>query len=103
MTAILQPGATAVLSGLDANGLVTTQFPALPSWVAADPTLFTVTAAADGMSAQVVPTGTAGTTTITVTSGSLTASVEVTFAAVAPPSPPTPGVATSMSITLTQL
>lgn len=102
MTAILQPGANAQLSGTDANGLVTTQFPATPAWSVADATLFTVTAAADGLSAQIVPTGTVGSTTLTVVSGDLTTSVTVEFDAVVV-TPPTPGVATAMTITLTQL
>jgi hypothetical protein len=102
MTAILNPGANAVLSGIDANGLATTQFPALPVWVVADATLFTVTPSADGLSAQIVPTGVAGSTVVTVTSGALTASVDVSFDAIVVV-PPTPGEAVSMSIALTQL
>lgn len=102
MTAILAPGASAVLVGMDANGLSTTQFPDVPVWTISDPNIFTVVAAADGLSAQVTPTGQAGLATINVTSGTLTASQDVEFQVVVPP-PPTPGPAVSMSIQLTQL
>lgn len=102
MTSVLNPGANAVLAGIDANGLATTQFPTLPVWAVADSTLFTVVAAADGLSAQIVPTGVAGSTTVTVTSGDLTASVDVSFEAIIVV-PPTPGVAVSMSIQLSQM
>lgn len=102
MTAVLQPGANAVLFGIDANGLATTQFPATPAWSVADATLFTVTASADGLSATITPTGVGGATVVTVVSGDLTATVDVSFDVIVPP-PPTPGVATSMSIQLTQM
>ena len=105
MTAILNPGASAVVSGIDANGLATTQFPSVPVWSVGDASLFTVTASDDGMSAKIVPTGMGGATTVTVTSGNLTASVDVSFDVVVtpPPPPPAPGVAVAMSIQLTQL
>lgn len=102
MTAILTPGANAVLAGIDANGLATTQFPVTPIWSVADTNVFTVVAAADGLSAVITPTGLTGLTTVTVVSGDLTATVDVEFTAVVVV-PPTPGVATSMSIQLTQL
>lgn len=100
MTAILAPGALATLTGLDANGLVTTQFPAIPSWTSSDTNIFTVEASPDGLTAKITPTGAAGLATINVVAGSLTASVDVEFQVVAPP---TPGMAVTMSIQLSQL
>lgn len=100
MTAILAPGASAVLVGLDANGLSTTQFASTPVWTSSDSNIFTVVAAADGLTATVTPTGVAGQATINVVAGDLTASADVEFQVVTPPGP---GPAVSMSIQLTQL
>lgn len=107
MTQILLPSATASLTGVDANGLATTQFPGDVVWSISDPTLFSIAPAADGLTVVVTPLGVTGTATLSVTSGPLTASVEVSFQAVVvepppPPPPPTPGVAVALSITLTQ-
>lgn len=100
MTAILAPGALATLTGLDANGLVTTQFPAVPQWSSSDTTIFTVDASPDGLTAKVTPTGAAGFATINVTAGGLSASADVEFQVVVPPGP---GMAVTMSIQLSQL
>jgi hypothetical protein len=105
MTAVLVPGASAVLVGMDANGLTTNQFPAVPTWDVSDTSVFTIAVAADGLSATLTPTGVTGKALITVVAGDLTATQDVSFEAVVtpPPPPPQPGVAVSMAIQLTQL
>jgi len=66
----------------DAKGNPTAA-PAVPVWTLDNPTVATVVAAADGMTAVVTPT-TVGVVNLTVTVGSLTASVAITFTAGAP-------------------
>jgi len=56
----------------------------LPAWTSSDPSVVTVTPAADGMSATVAAVGKLGAATITISAGILSATDEVTVVAGAP-------------------
>lgn len=83
---ILATGSTAIITGTyvdaaDGATKTTTLFPATPSWSVASPS-FTLNVSADGLQVTVTPADAtvSASTVLTVTSGTLTASVDITFA-----------------------
>lgn len=110
MQTISKTGVTISVVGLDAAGVVTTKFDGTPLFTFSDAVnAFVFTAAADGLSATLIPTdatiaANAQTVTGTVawSAGTLSLSEDVTYTSdvVVPPGP---GVATSASFVFTPL
>ena len=106
-------GALAVVKYYDAQDLETTLVPGPITWSLAHQGLFDIAPSADGTSAVITRVaGTAGPTVLTVTSGDIVVSSDITSVdpasaggaagtPVPPAPPPTPGVATRATLTIT--